>query len=124
MQCPKCHNAMHQLSDLEFSAQQCSSCHGVWVDDADVDLAKQAQAINEPQVPDSSSNNERRKIDCPKCAIPMMAMIHRTQFHIEYEACADCRGAYFDAGELSDLKDFTLVEQLTQVWDTLKTNLK
>ena len=126
MQCPKCQHSMRAIPDLPFSAQQCTNCLGVWLDDSDEDLARQAEEIQEHEgsIGAPNKNNSIKKIDCPKCGAKMLSMIHRTQFHIEYEACADCRGAYFDAGELSDLSEFTLVEQLTQLWDTLQTNLK
>lgn len=118
---------MHEISGLQFSALQCSGCSGVWLADSDEGLTKQAEVIEDTAPATEAavrSNNDLKKITCPKCQVGMISMVHRTQLHIEYEACPDCRGAYFDAGELKDLRDFTLVEQISQLWDTLKTNLK
>jgi Zn-finger nucleic acid-binding protein len=35
-------------------------------------------------------------------------MVAPDQPHIEYESCGTCFGAYFDAGEFTDLKEHSL----------------
>ena len=45
------------------------------------------------------------------------------QFHIKYESCPSCFGAFFDAGEFRDLKEHTVIERFSQMLRTLRTNL-
>jgi Zn-finger nucleic acid-binding protein len=37
---------------------------------------------------------------------------HPAQKHVGFERCPQCQGAFFDAGELEDLRDFTLGERI------------
>jgi Zn-finger nucleic acid-binding protein len=54
----------------------------------------------------------------------MLHMVDRTQHHIEFEACTRCDNVFLDAGELSDLTEFTLFERVKQALETAATNLK
>ena len=53
----------------------------------------------------------------------MTKMTDKTQFHIKYEMCADCRGIFLDEGELLDLSEFTLTERMQQAIATYKANI-
>lgn len=126
MQCPKCTTEMNELADLVFVAHRCNGCGGVWLGDADIDVQQHASAIDQidtTPLDHDSQLNARRDINCPACNVRLLKMLDRTQLNIEYELCPDCRGAFFDAGELKDLSEFTLRERLNQLWDTLKSNL-
>lgn len=106
MQCPKCNTAMSSLEGLAFSANRCNGCGGVWLSDADIDVKKHRAAVNaiDTSTPADQANlNEVRAINCPNCDIALMKMVDSTQLNVDYEACPDCRGAFFDAGELKDL---------------------
>ena len=46
MQCPKCSTAMSSLEGLEFSADRCNGCGGVWLSDSDIDAKDHAAAID------------------------------------------------------------------------------
>ncbi len=127
MQCPKCTTEMNELAGLAFAAHRCNGCGGVWLGDADIDVRQHAPAIDQIDTtpPDRDSQmNERRDINCPACNTRLLKMLDRNQLNIEYELCPDCRGAFYDAGELKDLSEFTLRERLAGLWDTLQSNLK
>ena len=127
MQCPKCSTAMSSLEGLEFSADRCNGCGGVWLSDSDIDAKDHAAAIDsiDTSIPEGQASfNELREINCPNCDVALMKMLDKTQLNVEYEACPDCRGAFFDAGELKDLSEFTLIERLKLTWETVRTNLK
>lgn len=127
MQCPKCTTAMSELAGLAFAAHRCNGCGGVWLCDADLNVQEHAPAIEQIDTSPfdrESQMNEHRDINCPACDARLIKMLDRYQLNIEYELCPDCRGAFFDAGELKDLSEFTLLERINHLWDTLKTNLK
>lgn len=66
---------------------------------------------------------EMRDIQCPECHQDMIPMVDKDQFHIKYESCPSCYGAFFDAGEFADLKEHTVVERFLQMIGTLRTHL-
>ena len=45
----------------------------------------------------------------------MIQMTVHRQPHIRYEGCTVCHGVFFDAGEFSDMKRFTLAERLAAI---------
>ena len=67
--------------------------------------------------------NEMENGRCPRCNDVMIRMVDKDQFHIEFESCPSCHGTFFDAGEFSDLKEETVMERLTHLLQTLKSNL-
>ncbi|PIE19753.1 MAG: hypothetical protein CSA65_01095 [Proteobacteria bacterium] len=50
-----------------------------------------------------SESEAQSGLPCPKCATPMRAEIH---LGVEIDRCPDCKGLFFDAGELE-----TILEQ-------------
>lgn len=127
MICPKCQSHMKVLNGLPISALKCEGCAGLWFKDGQVAVE---QALEHAQIFDSQDNkaddffNQVREIDCPECAKPMSKMTDKTQFHIKYEMCTDCRGVFLDQGELLDLSEFTLAERLQQAIKTYQANIK
>ena len=53
----------------------------------------------------------------------MIPMVDKNQYHIKYEACPNCFGTFFDAGEFRDLKEFSVAERFRRMLDTLRSNL-
>jgi hypothetical protein len=50
-------------------------------------------------------------------------MVDKDQFHIKYEACVDCFGTFFTAGEFRDLKERSVLERFAQMLGTLRTHI-
>jgi Zn-finger nucleic acid-binding protein len=126
MNCPKCSSKMNTLDTDSFSALKCSGCSGIWFRDGSHELAKTidgAGNFDTNSGNDKTEFNEVRDIECPECHQKTTKMIDRTQLHIEFEACTNCRGVFFDSGEFKDLTEFTFLEQVKQAISTLKTNL-
>jgi hypothetical protein len=61
---------------------------------------------NKPEI----SSVVDKKVKCPKCNVKMHTMKDILQHHIEYEQCGSCMGVFLDAGEFTDIKEFTLKE--------------
>lgn len=53
---------------------------------------------------------------CPRDRSALIVMTAQDQSHIRYDACTVCGGAFFDAGELKDISEVTLVEKLKGMW--------
>ena len=50
----------------------------------------------------------------------MIHMIDADQQHVGFEACTVCGGVFLDAGELTDLAEFTNSEKFKSFWRRLK----
>lgn len=113
MECPKCGSGMEQVSFHHVEVDRCKNCEGIWFDILEHEELKMIAGSEAIDVGDPEKGKKFNKIDrisCPKCQSPMIRMVDPRQSHIWYEACSVCNGIFFDAGEYSDFKDFTLLD--------------
>ncbi len=106
MRCPKCRSDMEQIVIDGVEVDRCSSCHGLWFDDGELSKLgnkKAAAALDIGDVATGKKQNEIEYYRCPRCAGPMNRLVDPAQTHIWFERCGNCRGSFFDAGELTDL---------------------
>ncbi len=113
MECPKCNGELEAKNvDENVNVDQCTRCYGllvppgttqkllaIWGPDTNVDtgsdtLGKKFDAFDD--------------IDCPKCNVKMDKIEDQSQPHIWIESCAVCGSTFYDAGELTDLKEKTV----------------
>lgn len=118
--CPKDGEPMHRITLGEVAIDRCPACAGVWLDRGELDALKRTMLKDE----------HRRTLDqldtlgvdepaerpqpllCPRDRSRMSVHRDPAQPHVEIDACPRCGGLFFDAGELSDLTEFTLGERL------------
>ena len=93
--------------------ERCSNCHGIWI------TAPTLRKLTELPMSDildvgnpnlGARYDEIDHIDCPRCAGQMLREHHPTQPHIGYEHCRSCDAYFLDAGELTDIKHYTVGE--------------
>lgn len=117
--CPKCAAEMEPIEFDGVQIDRCGVCHGLWFDMLEHEDLK---AISGSEVVDTGSaeqgrkRDDNRRIQCPVCEQPMIAMVVAAQPHIRYEACTVCYGVYFDAGEFRDFREETFVETARAVF--------
>lgn len=114
MSCPKCDGEFETrtVGEDNIAFDRCNKCHGVflgpgvshklmaiWGPDTNIDIGTEAIGKKYDQVDD---------IDCPKCNMKMDKIEDVDQPHIWIENCPACGSTFFDAGELTDLKEKTL----------------
>ena len=113
MVCPKCGGDFEtkEIGD-EIKLSQCHQCFGLFVPPG---MTRKILANWGPDtMVDTGSEHVGKKydkiddIDCPKCGVKMDKIEDLDQPHIWIESCAECGGTFFDAGELTDLKQKTL----------------
>lgn len=108
-------------------ALACDDCHGFWIKDNGYEYIAEDKILlsfdNEENV--DKSFNEIRDIRCPEpeCSETLLKMTDSEQLHIQYELCQTCRGVFLDAGELVDKAEFNMMERVSQVLSTLRSNL-
>jgi len=113
MQCPKCDSEMEKVNFAAFEVDRCTSCKGLWFDmleHEDLKKISGSEVIDSGDPEEGKKYNAKGKVTCPKCHIPMVKMVDVKQRHIWYEACHQCFGVFFDAGEFRDYKDETLLD--------------
>jgi PAT family beta-lactamase induction signal transducer AmpG len=106
MRCPKCRSDMQQIMIDGTEVDRCSSCHGLWFDSGELGKLRTREAAAALDIGDVATGKKQNAIEhyrCPRCAGPMNRLVDPEQPHIWFEKCGSCRGAYFDAGELTDL---------------------
>ena len=111
--CPKC-GGDFELKNVDegIDVEQCNKCYGlfvppgttqkllaIWGPDTNVDTGAEALGKKFDSVDD---------IDCPKCKVKMDKIEDHSQPHIWLESCSVCGSTFYDAGELTDLKETTL----------------
>ena len=111
MRCPKCRSDMQQIMIDGTEVDRCSSCHGLWFDSGELSKLRTKEAAAALDIGDVATGKKQNEIEhyrCPRCAGPMNRLVDPEQPHIWFEKCGSCRGAYFDAGELTDLANVSV----------------
>lgn len=113
MQCPKCAHKMEKTTYEDIEVDRCTLCKGLWFDALEHEALRAmpgAEAIDSGDPEVGRLFNQEDRVDCPVCKVPMLRMVDSDQPHIWYESCGVCYGAFFDAGEFTDLKHQTLLD--------------
>ena len=113
--CPKCGATMVPIVHGDAEVNRCESCGGLWFDLLELkrlEDAKGSEALDtgDPEV--GRRLNQQGLVRCPVDGQVMVRMVDTRQPHIWLESCEYCHGAFLDAGEFRDLKEFTLAEFL------------
>ena len=58
-----------------------------------------------------TNNEDRQRINCPKCDIPMRAHKYQSAKEINVDECYACGGFFLDSGELKDIRDNFMTEE-------------
>ena len=116
LDCPKCDEPMRPLKAGKAILDRCEKCYGIWLDPGERQkLLKDKSLVHGIDIgpPDAGKQqNEITDVNCPRCVRPMRHVLDPKQKHIGYKLCTECQGSFFDAGELTDLSEFTLSERI------------
>lgn len=113
MICPKCATEMEQVVYEEVEVDRCPACKGIWLDAGEREALTTPEAVAAIDSGDASSGNAVRAVDrfpCPRCKGGMVRMVDPRQSHVWFEKCSTCGGAFFDASELRDLSEVTVLD--------------
>ena len=113
MRCPKCRSDMEQIVIDGTEVDRCAGCLGLWFDDGELGKLRNKEAAAKLDIGDIRTGKRHNQIEhyrCPRCAGPMNRLVDPEQAHIWFEQCDDCRGSFFDAGELTDLATVTAAD--------------
>ncbi|HHN77446.1 MAG TPA: hypothetical protein ENK11_02060 [Phycisphaerales bacterium] len=104
---------------------RCAFTGAIWLDRGELGrlqaLSKEDKALlkemdTQPEEGTRLGRPARGMLTSPKSDKPLIVVRDEQQPHIEFEVCPETGGCYFDAGELSDLLEYTFVEKLRSIF--------
>ena len=111
MLCPKCEATMENVDFYGYEVRRCKNCKGLWFNAMEHDELRDIQGSETLDTGDEKMGENFNEIDnirCPDCRSNMIRMVDRRHPHVWFEACTNCYGVFFDAGEFRDFKEDTL----------------
>lgn len=110
MNCPACGTAMTEMTVAGVKIDACQGgCGGLWFDRfelAKVEKAGQSAGAElldiEKSATNTSSNDGPRH--CPRDGTPMTRHFASVKRVVQIDECAQCRGVFLDAGELTTIE--------------------
>ncbi len=106
---------MEEVTYGGVSVDRCKGCGGIFFDILKHEELKKiagSEAIDNGDPMKGMENDPIDEYDCPKCQAVMVRLVDADQTHIWYEACSQCYGVFFDAGEFKDFKEESFVDRL------------
>jgi Zn-finger nucleic acid-binding protein len=105
MRCPKCGSLLQAQQIGEVEVDQCTSCHGIWLDLGELPLLLDRPAVPRgngrvaPVIWDTVSGS------CPRCGGEghMTRITSLKRPDVVMDSCPVCYGIWLDGGELSKL---------------------
>ena len=122
MQCPKCSGDMQPVMFNEVEVDRCTKCYGIFFDHLERETLKQMEGAEALDVGDEfvgATYNDMADVSCPRCESKMTSVVHSDPFEIRFEACPNCNGVYFDAGEFKDYLEDEIFDQFQDIIDQM-----
>jgi Zn-finger nucleic acid-binding protein len=113
MECPKCQAQMKAVVYDDIEVDRCVRCGGLWFDALESDELRGragSEALDTGPTWQAPMHNVQEKSFCPRDGALMARMVNAARPQLWVEACPVCHGSFFDAGEFTDFKDYTLGE--------------
>jgi len=109
---------MEKVAVGPVTIDRCAGCGAIWLDKHELTrvLAAGASGVDLTSVDIGAQGPGARgralgDVLCPRDKAPLKEMPHIEQAHVRLLWCPACHGMLLDAGELTDLSEFTLVER-------------
>lgn len=105
MICPNCKNELKKTVFESYTISYCKKCKGMWIDSFTFENIKNyespfGQIININLWKEAENKTvEKSEKKCPQC-LKNMAKIKYGDSNVFLEICKDCKGIWFDRGEL------------------------
>ena len=120
MECPKCARTMLPVEfGTDIEVRRCIGCRGLYCERGVLEQMRDEwlvdTVLDTGSAVDGAKYNETRDIPCPGCGTTMDHAKDKEQGHITLDVCANCEGIFLDAGELTDMKNVTLMDHVRQL---------
>jgi Zn-finger nucleic acid-binding protein len=111
MQCPVCNKEMAEEDFGGVVVDICRfGCKGIWLDWMELDRLDEnneglGSALEEALSNPRRNDQDRGKINCPKCDMPMYSHKFKKSKEVNVDECVNCGGFFLDSGELNTLRE-------------------
>ncbi len=106
LRCPKDGTLMEKQalgSDGGVTIDRCARCGALWLD---------AHEMEQILAMGAARRVDLAPLRCPRDQSLLVEVADKQQKHVLIMLCTDCGGKLLDAGELTDLSEFTMAERL------------
>ncbi|MEW6201640.1 MAG: zf-TFIIB domain-containing protein [bacterium] len=117
MKCPVCKNEMSEQDFGGVRVDVCkNACKGIWFDWLELKKLDEknegfGNALMEAQKYPRINDEDRKKINCPKCGLPMHMHKYKSAKEINVDECYECGGFFLDSGEFKEIRDKFMSEK-------------
>jgi Zn-finger nucleic acid-binding protein len=124
MDCPKCRAPMETVGfGTDITVRRCTGCSGLFCNWQTLQQLREewlADAVlDHGSATTGAKHNTMLDISCPGCGATMVHVKDQEQTHITLDSCPECDGVFLDAGELTDMKTVTLMDQVRRLLSKL-----
>ena len=124
MNCPKCDNEMEPVEfGTDINVHRCQGCHGLFCNSATLQMMRDQwladTVLDTGSAVEGAQHNLVEDIPCPNCKTIMHRVEDMEQVHVVLDMCPSCDGVFLDAGELTDLKNVTLMDHIRRLLSKL-----
>jgi uncharacterized protein len=118
--CPRDATIMEKMPVGDFSVDHCARCGSIWFDAYELQktLDAKEQGLKISDVDYGTARTYDAKVHggeiphCPRDGSALLQIPDPRQPHVMIDLCRSCGGVLLDAGELTDLSEFTLAERM------------
>lgn len=120
MNCPKCDHTMEPVEfGTDISLMRCAGCKGLFCDSGTLQMMRDQwladTVLDTGSASEGARHNQVMDIPCPACNTIMKRVEDMEQVHVILDVCPSCDGVFLDAGELTDLKNVTLMDHIRRL---------
>ncbi len=117
MRCPVCEKEMVEENFGGIRVDVCrEGCKGIWFDWLELMKLDEknegfGKALKDALHFPRSNKEDRERINCPKCNIPMQVHKYQSSKEVNVDECYSCGGFFLDSGELKEIRDNFMSEE-------------
>ena len=122
MNCPFCNNPLVILELNQVEIDYCTNCHGIWLDNGELELLLQdseekMQLLNSFSV---NKNSGEKILKCPICRKKMEKVICGSGNKVLLDKCIKDHGLWFNEGELEQVVEMGGLDKQDKIINLLK----
>lgn len=122
MNCPSCNNPLVILELNQVEIDYCTNCHGIWLDNGELELLLQdseekMQLLNSFSV---NKNSGEKILKCPICRKKMEKVTCGSGNKVLVDKCIKGHGIWFNEGELEQVVEMGGLDKQDKIINLLK----
>lgn len=127
LRCPKDATLMEKATvkgvlkgqPASVTVDRCALCGALWLDKTEIENLLEMKLAGKVDLGPFKSERQNMRgagavggLVCPRDAEFLVEVENKEQRHVLIDICTECGGTLLDAGELTDLSEFTVMEKI------------